>query len=116
MHSLLHPDRTPKTLSAAPAWSREVSRLMNPESDTDWRLLAQRLNFTAEDIRAWATTPDPCMSLFAEFYTNNRAAEASKAVLQQLKEMNRLDAAAIVEAAILNAGECQVCCCCIVHS
>lgn len=77
---------------------------MNPESDADWRLLAQRLNFTADDIRAWATTPDPCMSLFAEYYTNNRAAEASKSVLNQLKEMNRLDAAAIVEAAILNAG------------
>uniref|UniRef100_A0A1I8I651 Death domain-containing protein n=1 Tax=Macrostomum lignano TaxID=282301 RepID=A0A1I8I651_9PLAT len=92
-----------KTLSAAPAWSREVSRLMNPESDTDWRLLAQRLNFSADDIRAWATTADPCMSMLAEFYTNNRAAEASKAVLQQLKEMNRLDAAAIVEASILNA-------------
>ncbi|PAA91814.1 hypothetical protein BOX15_Mlig018443g1, partial [Macrostomum lignano] len=92
-----------KTLSAAPAWSREVSRLINPESDTDWRLLAQRLNFSADDIRAWATTADPCMSMLAEFYTNNRAAEASKAVLQQLKEMNRLDAAAIVEASILNA-------------
>uniref|UniRef100_A0A1I8GFV8 Death domain-containing protein n=1 Tax=Macrostomum lignano TaxID=282301 RepID=A0A1I8GFV8_9PLAT len=91
------------TLSAAPAWSREVSRLINPESDTDWRLLAQRLNFSADDIRAWATTADPCMSMLAEFYTNNRAAEASKAVLQQLKEMNRLDAAAIVEASILNA-------------
>ncbi|XP_069127354.1 uncharacterized protein [Argopecten irradians] len=86
-----------KTISNAPKWSRDLSKLMNPTSDHDWRLLAQRLGYSPQDIKAWATQNDPCMSLLSEWYATYKTIEATHAVLTALQEMDRLDAAIIVE-------------------
>lgn len=89
-----------QTMTNAPAWSRDVTILLNPEADHDWRLLASRLGYTPDDIRGWATQSDPCMAVLSEWYATHKTREATFAVLQTLKEMNRLDAAAIVEEAL----------------
>lgn len=79
--------------------------LLNPEADHDWRLLAQRLGYSPEDIRGWATQHDPCMSLLSEWFATHKTSEATKAVLKTLEEMNRLDAAEIVGRAMQAVGE-----------
>ncbi|XP_052697616.1 uncharacterized protein LOC128175814 [Crassostrea angulata] len=89
-----------KTMSNAPIWSRDVTKLLNPESEHDWRLLASRLGYSPDDIRGWATQSDPCMALLSEWYATHRTFEASRGVLTILQEMNRLDAAIIVENAM----------------
>lgn len=88
------------TLSHAPAWSRHVSEVMNNQADNDWRLLAMKLNYSNDDIRNWATQPDPCLSLLDEWFATHKTKEATYAILNNLKEMNRLDAAEIVENAL----------------
>jgi hypothetical protein len=91
-------------MSNAPTWSRDVTKLMNPESEHDWRLLASRLGYSPDDIRGWATQSDPCMALLSEWYATHKTFEASRGVLNILQEMNRLDAAIIVENAMKAAG------------
>ncbi|KAI8494361.1 hypothetical protein Bbelb_281210, partial [Branchiostoma belcheri] len=93
------------TLSAAPAWSRDVSLLMNEEGDYDWRFLAVRLGYGPEDIRAWATNADPTMAMLNEWYNTHRSSEATYAVLKSLQEMGRTDAAEIIETAMEEAGK-----------
>ncbi|CAD5126580.1 unnamed protein product [Dimorphilus gyrociliatus] len=88
------------TLSHAPAWSRHVSELMNDQSDNDWRLLSMKLNYSNDDIRHWATQPDPCLSMLDEWFATHKTREATFAILNNLKEMNRLNAAEIVENAL----------------
>ncbi|KAK0070210.1 hypothetical protein Bpfe_000193 [Biomphalaria pfeifferi] len=92
-----------KTLSHAPFWARDISKLLNPKSEHDWRLLSSRLGYNNEDIRGWVQQADPCMALLNEWYTTHKTSEATLAILTQLQEMDRLDAAAIVENAMKNA-------------
>ena len=68
-------------------------------------LLASRLGYSSEDIQAWCTHADPCMSLFSDWFAVRRKVEATRAVLEQLVEMNRTDAANIVEDALVAAGK-----------
>ncbi|XP_069127352.1 uncharacterized protein [Argopecten irradians] len=89
-----------KTMSNAPAWSRDLTKLMNPKADNDWRLLGQRLGYSLDDIKAWATHSDPCMALLNEWYATHRMIEATHAVLNILQDINRLDAAVLVENAM----------------
>ncbi|XP_033729321.1 uncharacterized protein LOC117318445, partial [Pecten maximus] len=89
-----------KTMTNAPKWSRDLTKLMNPTTEHDWRLLAQRLAYTPDDIKGWATQHDPCMGLLSEWYATHKTIEATHAVLTALQEMNRMDAAAIVENAM----------------
>ncbi|XP_048253789.1 uncharacterized protein LOC124131311 [Haliotis rufescens] len=89
-----------KTLSHAPFWSRDVSKLLNPKGDHDWRLLSTRLGYNNDDTRGWAQQHDPCMALLNEWYATRKTSEASYAVLTALQEMNRMDAASIVENAM----------------
>eukprot|EP00058_Branchiostoma_floridae_P022919 XP_002608409.1 hypothetical protein BRAFLDRAFT_127609 [Branchiostoma floridae] len=96
-----------KTLSAAPAWSRDVSLLMNEEGDYDWRFLAVRLGYGPEDIRAWATNADPTMAMLNEWYNTHRSSEATYAVLKSLQEMGRTDATEIIQTAMEEAGNYQ---------
>ncbi|XP_067667248.1 uncharacterized protein [Haliotis asinina] len=89
-----------KTLSHAPFWTRDVAKLLNPEGDQDWRLLSSRLGYTNDDIRSWAQMHDPCMAMLNEWYATRKTREATYAVLTALQEMDRLDAAVIVENAM----------------
>ena len=91
-------------MTNAPAWSREVSRLLNPEAEHDWRLLAQRLGYSPKDIRGWATQNDPCMAVLSEWYATHKTSEATHAVLKAVEEMNRMDAAEVIRKALENAG------------
>ena len=77
---------------------------MNPEAEHDWRLLATRLGYSNEDVKNWATQPDPCLSLLDEWFATHKTREATFAVEQALNEMNRTDAAMIVENALKQAG------------
>ena len=92
-------------MSHAPAWSRDVSKLLNPAADHDWRLLASRLGYTPEDIRNWGTQPDPCLSMLDEWFATHKTREATYGVLKTLVEMDRTDAAAIVDKALDAVGE-----------
>ncbi|KAH9508552.1 hypothetical protein Btru_051989 [Bulinus truncatus] len=92
-----------KTLSHTPYWARDLSKLLNPKSEHDWRLLSSRLGYSNVDIRGWAQQADPCMALLNEWYITHKTSEATLAVLTQLQEMDRLDAAVIVENAMKNA-------------
>ena len=94
-----------KTMTNAPKWSRDLTKLMNPETEADWRLLASRLGYTNDDIRAWASQHDPCMALLSEWYATHRTSEANYGVLTALVEMNRIDGAAIVENAMKMTGK-----------
>ena len=93
-----------QTLSHAPAWSREVARLLNPAADHDWRLLASRLGYSNDDIRNWATQPDPCLSMFDEWFATHKTREATYGVLKTLVEMDRTDASVIVDKALEAVG------------
>ena len=92
-------------MTNAPKWSRDLTKLMNPEAEADWRLLASRLGYSNDDIRAWASQHDPCMALLSEWYATHRTSEANYGVLTALVEMNRMDGAAIVENAMKMAGK-----------
>ena len=92
-------------MTNAPAWSRDVSLLLNDNSDSDWRLLAQRLGYSNKDIRAWATQADPCMAVLSEWYATHKGSEATHGVLKALEEINRTDAAGIVKEALEQAGK-----------
>lgn len=85
-------------------WSRDITKLLNSESEHDWRLLASRLGYSPDEIRGWATQSDPCMALLSEWYATHKTFEASRGVFNILQEMNRLDAAVIVENAMKAAG------------
>ncbi|XP_076104784.1 uncharacterized protein LOC143073258 isoform X2 [Mytilus galloprovincialis] len=89
-----------KTMTNAPRWSRDLTKIMNPQTEHDWRLLAQRLGYGNDDIRAWASQHDPCMAVLSEWYATHKTREANYAVLTALQEMNRMDGAAIVENAM----------------
>ena len=101
-------DTVLQTLSHAPEWSHDVCQLLNPEAGHDWKLLAQRLGYSNDDIRNWATQPDPCMSLLDEWFATHKTREATHAVLKTLQEINRVDAATIVEKALKAVGEALV--------
>ncbi|CAG5130657.1 unnamed protein product [Candidula unifasciata] len=92
-----------KTLSHAPFWARDVSKLLNPVSEHDWRLLSRRLGYSNDDIRGWAQQADPCMAMLNEWYAVRKTSEATYAVLTQLQEMDRMDTAIIVENAMKNS-------------
>ncbi|KAL5004991.1 hypothetical protein ScPMuIL_018447 [Solemya velum] len=89
-----------KTMTNAPAWSRDLTKIMNPKEDHVWRLLVQSLGYSPDDIRHWATQSDPCMALLNEWYVAHKTSEATHAILKVLIEMDRMDGAAIVENAI----------------
>jgi len=78
---------------------------MNVESDRDWRLLASRLGYGAEDVRNWATQPDPCLSMLDEWFATHRTREATYGVLKVLVDMNRTDASTIVDQALDAVGQ-----------
>nr|XP_054756668.1 uncharacterized protein LOC129262561 [Lytechinus pictus] len=85
-----------KTITNAPKWSRDVSKLLNPEHEHDWRFLAVRLGYSGEDIRNWALSPDPTMAILAEWYTTHKSSDATYAILGALEDMGRTDAAEII--------------------
>ncbi|XP_046377986.2 uncharacterized protein LOC124150107 [Haliotis rufescens] len=89
-----------KTLSHAPFWARDVAKLLNPEDLLDWTLLSSRLGYTNDDIRSWAQMHDPCMAMLNEWYATRKTREATYAVLTALQEIDRMDAAVIVENAM----------------
>ena len=95
-----------QTMTNAPKWSRDLSRIMNATAKNDWRLLASRLGYSNDDIRGWATQHDPCMALLSEWYSTHKTSEASSGVLNALTEMNKTDGAAIVENAMKAASMC----------
>ena len=91
-------------MTNAPKWSRDLTKLMNPTTENDWRLLASRLGYNNDDIRGWATQHDPCMALLSEWYATHKTSEANYGVLTALTEMNRMDGVAIVENAMKVVG------------
>lgn len=74
------------------------------EGETDWRLLSQRLGYTKDDIRNWAAQLNPSLSMLDEWFASHKTREATSAIQKNLEEMNRMDAAEIVERALAIAG------------
>ncbi|XP_071964883.1 uncharacterized protein [Antedon mediterranea] len=92
-----------KTITNAPKWSRDVSKLLNPEADYDWRFLAIRLGYSVEDIRNWVLSPDPTMAILAEWYTTHKSSDATYAILTALEDMGQTEAVKIVEESLEQA-------------
>ncbi|XP_033108907.1 uncharacterized protein LOC117110328 isoform X2 [Anneissia japonica] len=92
-----------KTITNAPKWSRDVSKLLNPEGDYDWRFLAIRLGYSGEDIRNWALSPDPTMAILAEWYTTHKSSDATYAILTALEDMGQTEAVKIIEESLEQA-------------
>ena len=79
---------------------------MSPAADNDWKVLAKELEYTNDDIRVWAAYDDPCMALLAEFYNNvYNTREGNQRILTALINMERHDAALVMENAMKNIGE-----------
>ena len=78
--------------------------MMNEESESDWRLLAQHLGYSQDEIVNWSTRDNPCLSMFSAWFSVNKTKEATHTVLTSLEEMNRTDAYLIVENALKQAG------------
>lgn len=91
-------------MTNAPKWSRDLTKLLNPAHDNDWRLLAKRLGYSNDDIRSWAQQNDPCMAVLSEWYATNKTSEATYGLLTHLQEMNRQDGVVIVENAMKASG------------
>jgi len=81
---------------------------MNAECERDWRLLASRLGYSADDVRNWATQPDPCLSMLDEWFATHRTREATYGVLKVLVDMDRTDASAIVDQALDAVGQLRL--------
>lgn len=83
--------------------------MLNPLSDHDWRLLATRLSYSTDQVQDWALKKDPCLSMLDQWFSKHKTREATTAVLTILQEINRNDAAMIVENALKHAGHCNIC-------
>ncbi|XP_072163796.1 uncharacterized protein [Diadema setosum] len=94
-----------KTITNAPKWSHDVSRLLNPEHEHDWRFLAVRLGYSGEDIRSWALSTDPTMAILAEWYSTHKSSDATFAILSALKDIGRSDAAEIITQSLEEADK-----------
>ncbi|XP_071509004.1 uncharacterized protein [Diadema antillarum] len=94
-----------KTITNAPKWSRDVSKLLNPEHEHDWRFLAVRLGYSGEDIRSWALSTDPTMAILAEWYSTHKSSDATFAILSALKDIGRSDAAEIITQSLEEADK-----------
>lgn len=92
-------------MDTTPTWSHDVAKLLDPESNTDWRLLAKRLSYSNDDLKAWAAHHSPCMSMLVEWFATHNSSEATRAVYIVLKDMGRDDAATVVADAMKAAGE-----------
>ncbi|XP_012946843.1 uncharacterized protein LOC101858605 [Aplysia californica] len=92
-----------KTISHAPFWVKDVSLLLNKECSEDWRLLSSRLGYSKQDVKSWAQLADPSTAMLNKWYSDHKTSEATTALLAQLQEMAREDAAVIVENAMKNA-------------
>ena len=91
-------------MSHAPEWAPDICELLNPESPNDWRILAGKLGHSEEDISLWSGLSDPCKFLLDEWFINHKTLQATKDVLEKLREMKRNDAADIVEKALKAVG------------
>lgn len=89
-----------QTITNVPKWAKDLTKIMNPQSENDWRLLAQRLGYSNDEIQAWASKNDPCLAVLSQWYATHKTRAANLAVLMALQEMDRLDGAVIVENAM----------------
>ena len=63
-------------------------------------LLIKHIYSITDDIRNWATQPDPCLSLLDEWFATHKTREGTYAVMKMLVEINQREAAEIVEKAL----------------
>ncbi|XP_072164377.1 uncharacterized protein [Diadema setosum] len=85
-----------KTITDVPKWFRDVSKLLNPKHEHDWRFLAIRLGYSGEDIRNLALSTDPTMDILTERYSTHKSSDATFAILSALKDIGRSDAVEII--------------------
>jgi len=77
---------------------------MNPEAKRDWRSLATQLGYSTMDVEGWATQKDPCMGMLRKWHANHKTKEDTEKIFTDLVEIDRMDAAAIVENALKVVG------------
>lgn len=85
-----------KTLLNMPVWCKQIrNSVIN--GNHDWVLVAQRLNFGEQDIKAWLTQADPFLSMLQEWFVANKTADAINGLLSVFKELNITDCVKIIE-------------------
>ncbi|XP_071509003.1 uncharacterized protein [Diadema antillarum] len=94
-----------KTITNAPKWFRDVSKLLNPKHEHDWRFLAIRLGYSGEDIRNLALSTDPTMAILTERYSTHKSSDATFAILSALKDIGRSDAVEIITQSLEEADK-----------
>lgn len=63
----------------------------------DWVLIAHRLNFSTQDIKAWMSQVDPFLCMLQEWFIANKTFDAINGLLNVLKELNLSDCVQIIE-------------------
>lgn len=85
-----------KTLLNMPVWTKQIrNSVIN--NNHDWVLVAQRLNFSEQDIKAWLTQADPFLSMLQEWFVANKTSDAINGLIGVFKELNMSDCVKIVE-------------------
>lgn len=85
-----------KTLLNLPLWCKQIrNSVIN--SNSDWVLIAKRLNFSDQDIKGWLNQVDPFLSMLQEWFIANKTADAINGLLAVFKELNNAECVQIIQ-------------------
>lgn len=87
-----------KTLLNVPLWCKDIAKAISNKNE--WVLVAKRLNFNEKDIKGWLNQPDPCMSMFQEWFIVNKTSDAIYGLLKVFKELNKPNCVKIIQSNI----------------
>ncbi|CAF2897940.1 unnamed protein product [Rotaria sp. Silwood2] len=88
-----------------PSWSHQVSKLLNHQSNNDWRLLGKQLGFSCSEIKHWRKQTNPCMTLLNEWFITHTTEEAIFSLIKVLNDIGRHDVEQIIRQDVLQTGQ-----------
>lgn len=83
-----------KTLVNVPKWGKQLSEMLKK----DWIIIAQRLNYSDKDIKAWLSQSEPCMCMLQEWFITNKTSDAINGLIKTLKSVNKIECVKLIEA------------------
>ncbi|CAF1200470.1 unnamed protein product [Rotaria sp. Silwood1] len=92
-------------MNTIPSWSYQVSKLLNHQSNNDWRLLGKQLGFSCSEIKHWTMQTNPCMALLNEWFMTHTTEEAIYSLIKVLNDIGRHDVEQIIRQEVLKTGQ-----------